>query len=198
VSDDPPASIVDRAAATFARTDGDIAEVLRTIVTSPEFFSRAAFRSKVKTPFEFMVSARRALEAPADLSMYSVGILESTFGQPVFGRITPDGWPDRGAAWMTPGAMYNRIKLGSDVASGRMQYFPVERWSGWALLATEPPERQASGVVQLLLGGIGDPALRDVLLKTEGTASAASPDAARTRLRDMVSLVIGSPDFQRR
>src|SRR5439155_462013 len=66
VSDEPPPALVERAAATFARTDGDIAEVVRTIVTSPEFFSRAAFRAKVKTPFELVVSARRALDAPAD------------------------------------------------------------------------------------------------------------------------------------
>src|SRR4051812_9131210 len=50
VSDEPPPALVNRAAETFVRTDGDIAKVVRTIVTSPEFFSRAAFRAKVKTP----------------------------------------------------------------------------------------------------------------------------------------------------
>ena len=46
-------------------TDGDIREVVRAIVTSPEFFSRAAFRAKVKTPFEVVVSALRAMDAGA-------------------------------------------------------------------------------------------------------------------------------------
>ena len=66
VSDQPPPALVDRAAATFLRTDGDIREVVRTIVTSPEFFSRAAFRAKVKSPFEVVVSTMRALDAPPD------------------------------------------------------------------------------------------------------------------------------------
>src|SRR5687768_316937 len=59
VSDDPPASLVDRAAETFRRTDGDIREVVRTLVTSQEFFASAAYRAKVKSPFELVVSALR-------------------------------------------------------------------------------------------------------------------------------------------
>ena len=43
-----------------SETDGDIREVVRTIVTSPEFFAAEAYRAKVKTPFEFVVSAVRA------------------------------------------------------------------------------------------------------------------------------------------
>src|SRR5262249_23534825 len=61
VSDDPPPALVQRAADTFMSTDGDIAQVVRAIVTSPEFFSHSAFRAKVKTPFEYVVSVRRAL-----------------------------------------------------------------------------------------------------------------------------------------
>ena len=60
VADTPPPALVDRAAARFRETDGDIREVVRTIVTSPEFFSAEAYRAKVKTPFEFVVSAVRA------------------------------------------------------------------------------------------------------------------------------------------
>src|SRR5438094_2615090 len=52
VSDSPPVALVNRAAATFLKTDGDIRETVRTIITSPEFFSQSAFRSKVKSPFE--------------------------------------------------------------------------------------------------------------------------------------------------
>ena len=66
VSDSPPPGLVARAAETFRRTDGDIPSVVRTIITSPEFFSKAAFRAKVKTPFELVVSARRAPRAVSD------------------------------------------------------------------------------------------------------------------------------------
>src|SRR6266516_2428564 len=57
VSDSPSKALVDHAAQVYLRTDGDIREVVRSIITSPEFFSQGAFRSKVKTPFEVVVSA---------------------------------------------------------------------------------------------------------------------------------------------
>src|SRR5262249_19583306 len=106
VSDDPPPALVDRAAETFRRTDGDIAQVVRTIVKSPEFFPRAAFRAKVKTPFEFVVSARRAVGASADTTPTTARSI-AQLGQPIFGRVTPDGWPDKGVAWMNSGTLYN-------------------------------------------------------------------------------------------
>ena len=61
VADEPPAALVDRAAETFRRTGGDIRAVVRTIVTSPEFFAPAARAAKVKTPLEFVASAVRAV-----------------------------------------------------------------------------------------------------------------------------------------
>ncbi len=61
VSDTPPASLVDKCVATWKRTDGDLREITRTIITSPEFYATAAFRSKIKSPFEFAVSSVRAL-----------------------------------------------------------------------------------------------------------------------------------------
>src|SRR5689334_11951705 len=60
VSDTPPQALVDRVAAVYARTDGDIREMMRTILTSPEFNSREAYRAKIKSPFELAVSAVRA------------------------------------------------------------------------------------------------------------------------------------------
>src|SRR5262249_32940949 len=93
VSDDPPPALVDRCASTFSKTDGDIAETMRCIATSPEFFSRAAYRAKVKTPFELVASSLRALGAPADTTTRSAALVNQ-LGQPIFGRLTPDGWPD--------------------------------------------------------------------------------------------------------
>ena len=61
VSDNPPQGLVDRMAETFLKKDGDIREVLRTMFHSPEFWSADAYRAKMKTPFEFVASAARAL-----------------------------------------------------------------------------------------------------------------------------------------
>ena len=78
VSDDPPAALVERAAQVFLKTDGDIREVVRTIVTSPEFFSRAAYRAKVKSPFELVASALRALGAEPDATPRSAQVVTQT------------------------------------------------------------------------------------------------------------------------
>ncbi len=60
VADDPPPALVDRVAAVFGETDGDLRQVVQAIITSPEFFSPQAYRAKIKSPFEFAVSAVRA------------------------------------------------------------------------------------------------------------------------------------------
>src|SRR5437867_3822831 len=111
VSDSPPPELVDRCAGVFARSDGDIRATLQCIITSPEFFSKAAYRSKVKTPFELVASALRATGAMPDATPRGAQIV-MRLGQPIFGRQTPDGWPDRAADWMNTGAMVNRVNFG--------------------------------------------------------------------------------------
>src|ERR1051326_8146437 len=66
VSDEPPASLVDRVASVYMKTDGDIREMLRTIFTSNEFNDPAAYRAKTKSPFELVVSSIRALDGVTD------------------------------------------------------------------------------------------------------------------------------------
>src|SRR5712692_7925253 len=57
VSDNPPPALVERMAKTFQSSDGDIRAVLKTMIWSPEFWSRESYRAKIKTPFELVVSA---------------------------------------------------------------------------------------------------------------------------------------------
>ena len=198
MSDEPPQSVVDRAAATFTWTDGDIAQVVRTIVTSPEFFSRAAFRAKVKTPFELVVSARRALASAPDTTPTTARLV-GQLGQPIFGRLTPDGWPDAGGAWINSGTIYQRIRFGYDTAEGRAQLAPVERWHGWATLSTQPLNRQVDGVLTNMLGGVAEPKTREVMLATRGGAPVGGDAASGPRrLRALIAIAFGSPEFQRR
>ena len=119
VSDDPPKALVDRCANTFSNSDGDIRETLRCVITSPEFFSRQAYRAKVKTPFEVVASALRAVNAQPDFTPRTAQVV-ARLGQPIFGRQTPDGWPDRGDAWMNTGAILNRINFGLSLAAGQL------------------------------------------------------------------------------
>jgi uncharacterized protein (DUF1800 family) len=119
VSDSAPSALVDRCASVFSRSDGDIRQTLRCVVTSPEFFSKTAYRAKVKSPFELVASALRATGATPDSTTRSVQVL-TRLGQPVFGRQTPDGWPERGDEWMNSGAMINRVNFALALAGGRV------------------------------------------------------------------------------
>jgi uncharacterized protein (DUF1800 family) len=119
VSDSAPPALVERCAGVFGRSDGDIRATVHCVITSPEFFSTAAYRSKVKTPFELVASALRAANAIPDQTPRSAQIV-ARLGQPIFGRQTPDGWPDRGEEWMTAGAMINRVNFALALASGRL------------------------------------------------------------------------------
>jgi uncharacterized protein (DUF1800 family) len=193
VSDDPPPALVDRAAATFTRTDGDIAAVVRTIVTSPEFSSRAAFRAKVKTPFELVVSARRAVDAPADTTPATARLI-AQLGQATFGWLTPDGWPEKGAAWMNSGMMYKRIKYGSDLANSGT----IMNWRDWAPLSTVDFDHQAGRVMKVMLGGCPEPATRDAMLEVSSTGSDERFGDGRQRLRELLAIAFASPEFQRR
>jgi uncharacterized protein (DUF1800 family) len=162
VSDTPPASLVERAAATFTRTDGDIREVVRTIVTSSEFFSKAAFHSKVKSPFEVTVSALRAIGAQPDTTPRTAGIV-AFLGQPVFGHQAPNGWPETGEAWMNTGAILNRINFGLAVAAGRLPGASLSGWPMYDSLANAPRDVQVDGVINSLLGGRASSETREIL-----------------------------------
>ncbi|MGH7667874.1 MAG: DUF1800 domain-containing protein [Gemmatimonadaceae bacterium] len=175
VSDSAPPALVERAAQTYLLTDGDIREVVRTIVTSPEFFSNAAYRAKVKTPFEVVASGLRALDARPDTTP-RLAALVAQMGQPEFGRQTPDGWPDRGDAWMNTGAILNRINFGLLLASGRIPGAALSNWPYADSLRRAPHAQQVDGVINAILGGQVSQVTRDVLLTGENPFLKKSQD----------------------
>jgi uncharacterized protein (DUF1800 family) len=120
VSDTPPPALVDRAAKRFAETDGDIREVVRTILTSPEFFSADAYRAKVKTPFEFVVSAVRATGTEVTDAMPLAQAVRQ-LGMPLYMCQPPTGYADRADAWVNTGALLNRMNFALQLVSGRMR-----------------------------------------------------------------------------
>jgi uncharacterized protein (DUF1800 family) len=120
VADAPPPALVSRAAARFRDTGGDIREVLRTMLTSPEFFAPDAYRAKVKTPFEFVVSAVRATGtdvAEAEPLVQAVRQL----GMPLYMCQPPTGYADRADAWVNTGALLNRMNFALQLVGGRMR-----------------------------------------------------------------------------
>jgi uncharacterized protein (DUF1800 family) len=115
VSDTPPPALVDRVAARFRETDGDLREVMRTILTSPEFYADDAYRAKVKTPFEFVVSALRATGADVrDARPLAKQIAD--LGEPLYQCQPPTGYKDTADAWVNTGALVGRMNFGLALA----------------------------------------------------------------------------------
>lgn len=175
ISDDPPQSVIDRAAQVFLKTDGDIREVVRTIITSNEFYSQQAFRAKVKSPFEVVVSAMRAMNAVPDSTPRTAQMI-AYLGQPIYGHQAPNGWPETGDAWMNTGAILNRINFGMAAAANRIPGASVRSIPGIDSLSTAPRQKQVDAVVSVLLGGSVSPDTRAVLMSGENPLLANAKD----------------------
>ena len=181
VSDSPSTALVEAAAQTYLKTDGDIRDVVRTIVTSPEFFSSRAYHSKVKSPFEVVVSAARALGAAPDTTPRTA-LAVAYLGEPVFGHRDPNGWPETGESWMNTGAILNRINFGQAVAANRLPGATLATWPGADALMSAPRASQVDAVVSSILEGAASPDTRKILMSGEHplAASAAQQAAAQT------------------
>jgi uncharacterized protein (DUF1800 family) len=184
VSDEPPQALVERAAETFLETNGDIREVVRTIVTSPEFFSREAYRAKVKTPLEWMASSARGLDVQTGNLRPLLGAL-NRLDQPLYGAQPPTGYPDVAEAWVSSGALLMRAELSQRIAAAITRGRP-----GRELAAGGDA---AGATLGRLLPEVENDHLRAVMEMT--VEDIAEP---RRRLETVVSLALASPEFQRK
>jgi uncharacterized protein (DUF1800 family) len=178
VSDSPSTALVDKATQTYLKTDGDIREVVRSIVTSPEFFSARAYHSKVKSPFEVVVSTARALGATPD-STARTALAVAYLGQPVFGHRDPNGWPETGDAWMNTGAILNRINFGLAVAANRLPGANMHALPGIDSLFNAPRTTQVDAIVATLLQGAASPDTRKILMSGEHPLAASAANVAQ-------------------
>jgi uncharacterized protein (DUF1800 family) len=181
VADEPPAALVERAAQRFKETDGDIREVVRTIVTSPEFFAAEAYRAKVKTPFEFVVSAVRATGVQAGNALPLVQAVR-TLGMPLYGCQPPTGYADRAEAWVNTGALLNRMNFALALTEGRLGE-GIRRRANRPTAAA--PAQNSVSLIALALAG-------DVSATTQATVAKA------TTATQAGALILGSPEFQKR
>jgi uncharacterized protein (DUF1800 family) len=179
VSDQPPQALVDRAADRFRETKGDIREVVRTIVTSPEFFAEEAYRAKVKTPFEFVASAVRAASADTTNAMPLVQAMRE-LGMPPYQCQPPTGYADRADAWVNTGALLTRMNFAVALTDGRLR-------------GLRAPTSLLNAAVETARDTITDEVLAGDLSSSTRTTveKAARPSQA-------VALLLGSPEFQRR
>jgi uncharacterized protein (DUF1800 family) len=119
VSDTPPPALVARVAARFRDTRGDLREVTRAILMSPEFLSPDAFNAKVKTPFEFVASAVRATGADVHDALPLVRNLQQ-LGMPLYQCQPPTGYKDTADAWVNTGALVSRMNFATRLAGNKL------------------------------------------------------------------------------
>lgn len=237
VNDHPSPLLVEKMAKTFAKTDGDIKQVMITMVTSPEFWSKDALREKTKSPFELAISAVRSLDAKIT-QPYQLYSWINKMGQRMYYYQAPTGFPDKGQYWINTGSLLNRMNFGLALATQRIPGVRVnlaalndnhEPESSDAALLTYSkiimPERNLEETLKRLKPMLNDP---DLLNKVETAAAKASPaqtmdmdmmavedKPAKKRygkkadaislaagnnamLAQVVGVIIGSPEFQRK
>lgn len=139
VSDDPPPAFVARVAGVFRDSDGDIKELVRAIVKSPEFLAPEAVQAKVKKPLEFVASALRAIGGETDASPALLRYLVR-MGEPLFLSQPPTGFPDIGSTWASPDMLLARMNFTIDLAANRIPGTKVS--ANNAALALAAPEFQ--------------------------------------------------------
>ncbi len=201
VSDQPPAALVDRMAQTYLATDGDIRAVLHTMIYSPEFWSRDAYRAKVKTPFELVVSAARAVNADVDIPLLLVQ-WTNRIGQPLYMCQPPTGYSDKAEDWVNTGALLNRLNYALALASNRLRGVRTDMASLLGVNAQTDPNAALDQAIQVLLSGQASPATHAVLEKQMNdpqVLQASLDDPVREINTGVVAgLVLGAPEFQRR
>jgi uncharacterized protein (DUF1800 family) len=201
VSDNPPPALVERMARTYEATGGDIRGVLKTMIYSPEFWSREAYHAKVKTPFELVVSAARALNADVAVSLPLVQWV-ARMGEPLFLCEPPTGYSDQANRWVNAGALLNRLNFALAFGSNHMGGSTVDLGAMFGADASQDPEVTLARSIDLFLDGQIEPQTRDALEQ-----HLQDPQVLQARLDDPVKqvnegllsgLVLGTPEFQRR
>jgi uncharacterized protein (DUF1800 family) len=119
VADEPPPALVERAAATFLATSGDIRAVVKAIVTSPEFAAHENRAAKIKTPLEFVASALRATSADVR-DAREVAERLGEMGMPLYMQAPPTGYRDVAEAWVSTSGLLARLNFALDLAGGRL------------------------------------------------------------------------------
>jgi uncharacterized protein (DUF1800 family) len=181
VADDPPQSLVARMAQTFVKTDGDLRAVLETMFDSPEFFSEGAWQAKIKSPFETVVSAVRALPDET-IDTYALVQKIGDLGEPLYARLEPTGYPNTGESWLGTQGLMGRMNFAASLTSGLIPGVKVD--------AAKLPGGAVDSLARNLLG---HDAARQTLASLESGLQGKEATPAF-----VASLVLGSPDFQRR
>jgi uncharacterized protein (DUF1800 family) len=204
VADDPPPALVERVAATYRDTGGDVRAMLRVLLSSAEFLDPAVTGAKIKKPSEFVASAARAMGATVDArGAFALARATAEIGEGLYEAAPPTGHPDRAEAWVNPGALLARLNFALALAEGRLPGVRVDTGALVGGADRGQPRAVLERLLATLLHGRAGESTRAVLTAqldqpeiTRLTADDRGP--ANTDVAKLAALVLGSPEFQRR
>jgi uncharacterized protein (DUF1800 family) len=201
VSDDPPPALIERMSQTFLKKNGDISEVLKTMLHSPEFWAPESYRAKVKTPLEFVVSAVRTSGAEVSDAMPLARQLQ-TMGMPLYGMQPPTGYSMKADAWVNSSALLGRMNFALSLTAGKFKGIQIDSAQMLGSAPAPDAEGTLTALENTLLAG-------NVSRQTHDTIAAKmnDPKISQRQLDDparspntsaIAGLLLGSPEFQRR
>ena len=197
VADEPPPALVDRVAKKFLATDGDLRLTVKAVIGSPEFWAPASYRSKVKSPFEYTISAVRAMNAQISDPTPIARALQQ-IGEPLYGAQPPTGYSDKADVWVNTGALMNRLNFALALAANKL---PGVHGDVGSLISDEQASDASHSVEALslaLTGGNLTEETRNTIKSRIVERKAPVEDPwDNTQLPTVAGLILGSPEFQR-
>jgi uncharacterized protein (DUF1800 family) len=184
VTDNPSPALVERIAAAYTRSDGDIRETLRAVFTAPEFIAPDTYRAKIKTPFELAVSAVRTLGGETNGGPAFHQWI-ARMGEPIYGYQAPTGYPDTAEDWVNTGALLERLNFGLALANNRIPgtRINLDRFAKDGKEAPADKTQTMERFLDVLLQGDVSPNTKQTLMKQvseplpEPTAKSDKPNA---------------------
>jgi uncharacterized protein (DUF1800 family) len=189
VADQPPDGCIDAAVHAWEKTDGDIREVVRAILTTPDFWAARYRGAKVKTPLEFVASAVRAVGGRPDTTL-ALGQVVGRLGQPLYLQSAPTGYAEREESWVNASALLERFNAAVGLAAQRLPGITYDP----ATLIPDAGDREAlvNAANRLILHGTASRTTLDVMARE--VSNTPNMIAARTLA---LGLALGSPEFQK-
>ncbi len=197
VADDPPPSLVNRMSQMFLRSNGNLREVVRTMVESPEFWSEGAYTAKIKTPFEMVVSSLRATDADVASTLPIANELQK-LGEPLYRKTEPTGYPSTNDAWVSSASLLERMNFSLALTHNRLPGITVNL-NAWQTAVAANPMSLAQTLLQQSPSPQTQTAIQSMLANPDLQQQlAASAKAGTPRIPSLIAgLVLGSPEFQR-
>ncbi len=193
VTDEPAPELVNRVAAAFTKSNGDLKTTLRAVFAAPEFGS--SYRAKIKTPFELMVSSIRSLGGETNGGPALAQWL-NRMAEPLYGYQAPTGYPDKAEHWVNTGGLLERLNFGLALAGNKIPGTRVDlsRYVGKDAAQTQILDK----LLELIVSGEVSPATKQTLLKQlNEPVPEPKPQAMNARANGDDAMLYGNPAEQR-